>query len=90
MDSTTGIKLIKDVEVTLLNDEKAMIDYNTGKYYILKGPANDIWDMIQTDITVGEVVDRLVKIYNIDVCECERDVIHFLNQLEKCGFIKSY
>ena len=47
MELTTGIKLIKNLEVTCLNDEKAMVDFETGKYFLLKGSANDIWDYIQ-------------------------------------------
>ena len=87
MDRTTTIKLIKHVEVTLLGDEKAMVDFETGKYYLLKGPANDIWDMIQTDITVGTVVDNLRKIYDVDAKECESSVIEFVDQLVKSGFV---
>ena len=88
MDRTTTIKLIKNVEVATLNNEKAMIDFETGKYYLLKGPANDIWDMIQSDITVGEVVDKLLEVYDVKTGECEGSVIEFLNQLVKGGFIQ--
>lgn len=88
MDRTTTIKLIKNVEVATLNNEKAMIDFETGKYYLLKGPANDIWDMIQSDITVGEIVDKLLEVYDVKTGECEESVIEFLNQLVKGGFIQ--
>ena len=36
MELTTGIKLIKNLEVTCLNDEKAMVDFETGKYFLLR------------------------------------------------------
>ena len=58
MELTTGIKLIKNLEVTCLNDEKAMVDFETGKYFLLKGSANDIWDYIQEETTVEEIVNK--------------------------------
>ena len=85
MDRTTTIKLIKNVEVATLNNEKAMIDFETGKYYLLKGPANDIWDMIQSDITVGEIVDKLLEVYDVKTGDCEESVIESACQRWICS-----
>lgn len=87
MELTTGIKLIKNLEVTYLNDEKAMVDFETGKYFLLKGSANDIWDYIQEETTVEEIVNKLLKVYDVDKNECLTSVIQFLEQLKENGFI---
>ena len=87
MELTTGIKLIQNLEVTCLNDEKAMVDFETGKYFLLKGSANDIWDYIQEETTVEEIVNKLLKVYDVDKNECLTSVIQFLEQLKENGFI---
>lgn len=42
MTDSTKITLIKPMDVTDLAGDKVMIDFETGKYYMLKGSAVDI------------------------------------------------
>lgn len=83
----TKIHLEKKPDVTDLSGEKVMIDFETGKYFLLKGPANQIWEYIEQDITVEEIVEKLMTVYEVDRQTCEASVIHFLTQLEENGFI---
>lgn len=87
MELTKTIKLKREIEITDLNGEKAMIDFNTGNYYLIKGVGNVIWDMLSNEITVKEIIDSLLKEYDISPEECEKQVIEFLEKLEKADFI---
>jgi hypothetical protein len=87
MDKTTVVKLKKDIEVTDLNGEKAMIDFATGKYYMIKGVGNDIWDMISEGITINDIIEKLLSEYDVSREECENSVIDFLTQLKEADFI---
>ena len=87
MELTKTIKLKREIEITDLNGEKAMIDFNTGNYYLIKGVGNVIWDMLSNEITVKEIIDSLLKEYDISPEECEKQVIEFLEKLEKAVFI---
>ena len=87
MDKGRKVKLKKDIEVTLLNGEKAMLDFDTGKYYIIKGVGNDIWDMLQEEISIEEIVEKLLLEYDVSREECEKAVIEFLEKMEKADFI---
>lgn len=87
MELTKPIKFKREIEVTDLNGEKAMIDFNTGNYYLIKGVGNVIWDMLYEEITVKEIIDRLLKEYDISPEECEKQVIEFLEKLEKADII---
>ena len=64
MSENTKVHLIKQLDVTDLSGEKVMIDFSTGKYFLLKGSANDIWDMLSNDITVSEIKNSLMEIYD--------------------------
>lgn len=85
---TTIVHLIKQLDVTDLSGEKVMIDFSTGKYFLLKGSANEIWDMLVDDITVGEIKENLMKIYDVDNDTCLTSVQQFLAQMQQNGFIE--
>ena len=87
MDKNTTVKFKRNIDVTVLNGEKAMMDFNTGKYYIIKGVGNVIWDMLNEEISVGEITNRLLKEYDVSEKECEKEVLAFLEKLSKADII---
>ncbi len=84
------IKIEKHLDVTELDGEKVMIDFDTGKYFMIKGSGNDIWDAIKDGITIGEIVDSLLKEYDVDRKTCEDSVTEFIKTLEGYKFITLY
>lgn len=86
MNGNTKINMIKELEVTDLSGEKVMIDFSTGKYFMLKGAANDIWDNLKDGITVDEIIDELMKIYEVDRETCRESVVAFVDQLVNYEF----
>ena len=87
MNKDSVIKLKKQIDVTELNGDKAMVDFNTGNYYIIKGVGNIIWDMLYEDITANEIIEKLLSEYDVSREECEKSVMEFLDKLEKADFI---
>ncbi|WP_026505998.1 PqqD family peptide modification chaperone [Butyrivibrio sp. NC3005] len=87
MTKETIITLIKKLDVTDITGDKVMIDFETGKYFMLKGTAVDIWDSIQSPISFGNLLGKLENIYEVDEATCKDDVEKFLNQLESNKFI---
>lgn len=88
MSEQTKVHLIKQLDVTDLSGEKVMIDFSTGKYFLLKGSANEIWDMIANDITVAEIRDSLMEIYDVDEDTCMTSIQNFLLQMQQNGFVE--
>lgn len=88
MEKFTKVKLITDISVTDLAGEKVMIDFETGKYFMIKGVGNDIWDMLQEEITVGEITGRLLSEYEVSEEVCFVSVCEFLKKLEELKFIR--
>ena len=81
------IKLKKELNVTDLSGEKVMIDFDSGKYFMIKGTGNDIWDLIQEEITVDEIINKLLEEYDVPEDECEKSVLEFLGKLKELEFI---
>ncbi len=87
MEMDKKIKLTKDINVTELDGEKVMVDFETGKYFIIKGCGNDIWDMLSEEISPNEIVDRLLAEYDVSREVCTQSVKDFLGKMEEYNFI---
>ncbi len=77
----------KSVTTSEIDNEKVMIDFETGKYFMIKGVGNDIWEKVQTEISVNDLVASLLAEYDIDEQTCETQVIDFLDKLNGYGFL---
>ena len=87
MRESTKIKLVKNLDVTDLAGDKVMVDFESGKYFMLKGTAADIWNLIQSETTVGDVKNGLQKIYDVDDNTCLSGIEGFLSQLKENEFV---
>lgn len=88
MEKNTTVKLITDISVTELAGEKVMIDFGTGKYFMIKGAGNAIWDMIQHPVSVGAIIEKLLAEYEVTEEECETAVAAFLEKLKNLRFVE--
>lgn len=88
MDMNTPVTLVRKLNVTDLSGEKVMVDFESGKYFLLKGVGNDIWDLIQEEMTVGEIVHKLLEEYEVDEDVCTASVVEFLQKLKESGLIR--
>lgn len=86
MEKDTKIILKKKLNVTDLSGEKVMVDFESGKYFLIKGVGNDIWDLIQNEITPREIIDKLLGEYDVSAEECEKSVMEFLGKMEELHF----
>lgn len=89
MKRDQAIELKKKLNVTDLAGEKVMVDFEQGKYFMIKGTGNDIWDMLQENknITPGQIIDKLLTEYEVSPEECEASVMDFLGKMQELGFI---
>ena len=87
MDKNQTIRIVKQLNVTDLAGEKVMIDFDSGKYFMIKGAGNDIWELLQKETTPAEIIDALLKEYDVTPEECEQSVMSFLQKMESYHFI---
>lgn len=88
MKITSIIKMGQKPQVTDLCGEKVMVDFNKGKYFMLKGAGNDIWDLLEDGIQAEKLVLKLMEEYDVDRETCESSTLKFLEDLEELGFIE--
>ena len=87
MDKNQTIRIVKQLNVTDLAGEKVMIDFDSGKYFMIKGAGNDIWDLLQEETTPAKIIDSLLREYDVTPEECEASVMSFLEKMEAYDFI---
>ena len=79
LDSIVSQK--EDVDVTELNKEKIMMDLDKGKYFMLNETGSTIWDTINEPKSVSEIIESIIKEYDIDRGTCESKVLEYLEKL---------
>ena len=85
---STKITLAKRFEVSEIAGEKVMIDFESGKYFMIKGTGNVIFDMLTEKITVSDIIEALMEKYEISQADCTKDTLAFLNDLYNKNKIK--
>lgn len=69
--------------VSDMGGEKVMMSVENGKYYNLGTIGGEIWSRLETPITVNEVIESLIKEYEVEKEECVEQVVSFLQMLYK-------
>lgn len=87
MNRNATIKVLKQLNVTDLSGEKVMVDFEQGKYFMIKGVGNDIWDMLKDGISVEQIIQKLLSEYDVTEEVCEAETLKFLESLEQIGII---
>lgn len=94
--------MIKDIQIRLedtvtqisgnivsdMDGEKVMLSIANGKYYNLGEIGGEIWELIESPITVTELVSLLLSKYEVSEQDCTEQVLALLNQLMKETLIK--
>lgn len=84
MDSSVYFRINKPkVIYESFEDEQVVINLDTGNYYSLSETSFDIWNLIDSGITVREVTEYMGELYTGDREEIEKAVHAFIAELEK-------
>lgn len=85
----TSVVLVKEINTSDLQGQKIMIDFESGKYFLLKGAANDIWDCLSLNnaVKIEDIINMILTKYSVSKEECIDSVNKFLVSLNDLGFI---
>ncbi|RPA66619.1 PqqD family protein [Cyclobacteriaceae bacterium YHN15] len=71
-----------------LHDETVMMDIEQGKYFSLNPVATRIWDLLEKESSLEELVEELLSEFEVDEAQCRKDVSDYLQEMEKLRLIK--
>lgn len=66
-----------------IQDEVVMVDIDLGKYFTLNDVGSAIWEILNAESSLEEIVDQLMTQYDIDRETCHAETAHFLKELIK-------
>ncbi|MBD1378842.1 lasso peptide biosynthesis PqqD family chaperone [Metabacillus arenae] len=67
--------------VSDMDGEKVMMSITNSKYYNLGEVGGAIWDIVESPITVNELIVKLMEQYDVEEQECKQQVLSFLEKL---------
>ncbi len=74
--------------VSDMGNEKVMLNIENGKYYNLGEIGGSIWENISNPINVSELINHIIKMYDVPKEKCEEEVISFLENMYQENLIK--
>ena len=93
---TTGAALAADATLTVnpqavacdLEGEVVILDLDSGVYFGLNTVGRDIWNLIQVERTVEQIVQHLLTQYDVERARCEAEVTSLLQSMAERGLVK--
>jgi hypothetical protein len=79
---------VKDQVSCDLAGEAVILHLKTGIYYGLDSVGNRVWSLIQVPMTVGDIQATLLREYDVEPAQCERDLLALLQELTATGLIE--
>jgi len=77
-----------DLVTAPLGAELAMMDVDSGTYYVLDDVASFIWSRISGAVRVADLLEELEGRYEVTRDECERDVLGLLRRMQEKGAVR--
>jgi hypothetical protein len=87
VDLNTIVKRKDSVISAGLEGNAVMMSIENGRYYGLNEIATDIWESLDTPISVSKLVSKLTEKYDVTKEQCEESVIAFLARLSSENII---
>lgn len=78
-----------DVIWTKLNDAVVAMGIGSGKYFEIEGVGQLIWELLEQQRSISELVEAIVAGHEVDAAECERDVRAFITDLTAAGLVQT-
>ena len=87
MNLATIIARNEEIMASDMDNEIVMMNIETGKYYNLGKTGSAIWGVLEKPMSVGELIEKLVALYDISREQCEKDTLPFLTKLVENALI---
>lgn len=71
-----------------VDEEVVMLSLKNGAYYALNKVASRIWELIEKPREVSDIVEILLKEYEVDEDTCARETLNCLNDFKDKSLIK--
>ena len=78
----------EEIDDTDLDGEKVMMNIDKGQYFIMNEVGSRIWELIEGNTSIVNIIETLTNEYQVDEETCENTVMEFLGRLKDAELIK--
>lgn len=76
-----------DIPSTVIDGEVGLMNITTGKYFALNSVGSDIWNLLEKPMSLHDLIQALLKEYEIDGETCEKEIRPFAERLVDEGIV---
>jgi hypothetical protein len=81
LDETSRLRRRSDTIASRFEDGAVILSFGSETYYGLNPVGSRVWELLDRERSVEEIVDRLVTEFDVERDVCTRDVEELLQQL---------
>jgi hypothetical protein len=87
--STESIVTVTQVQISCeVNGEAVILHFDSGNYFGLNEVGTLVWKMMKQPRSVRELRDAILREYEVEPEQCERDLLGLLRELCERGLIE--
>jgi hypothetical protein len=87
LTSASVVSRIGNLVDAKIHDEVVALSIESGICYGLNRSASRIWELLSSPIEIDNLCATLIREYEVDETNCQRDVLDFLSELHREGLI---
>ena len=72
----------------VLDGEAVLLDLKSGTYFGLNEVGSEVWELLGSGASVGEIRDQLLELFDVDRDTVIRDLEALVAQLEERGLVE--
>jgi hypothetical protein len=84
----TTVVTAGDLTSAALDDGTVVLDLKAGKYFNLNEVGTRILELISTSQRVGDLIETLLREYDVPRAQLQQDVVAFLEDMERQQLIR--
>ena len=87
MKLTDKVKISPDVLFQEVSGETVLLDLNSESYFGLDETATRIWQLLQQEGELQQVLETMLSEFDVSAEQMEKDLIQHLSELESSGLV---
>jgi hypothetical protein len=72
-----------------LQGEAVLLNLNTGTYFGLDPVGTRIWNLLQEQRSLQQILDCLLQEYDVTEAQCREDLLNLIGQMQEKGLVEA-
>lgn len=88
MTLTEHYKIIPEALLQKIDEDTVLLNGRTREFFTLNDSAAEFWDVIQGEVHLQRVVEKLLARYDVPEAELKKDLANFATELQEKGLME--